>query len=166
MPGSKRYNIVERSGLDQSLGWGLKTASPRSWEIWMLIAGFTHWCVWKARGLKVFQDLVHPPEEFIMDIWFTIIGCLRGQLDEVCSHFANVVIACLCFWQKWSNTSMVTRGGTTSPHVSHWLFPTHLPSFHRWRPEDPSRAGWRWISLVYSSRYLFTLSRKYERIDM
>ena len=55
---------------------GLQTASPRFREIWMLIAGFTLWYVWKARFLKVFLDLVRPPKELIMDIWFTIISFL------------------------------------------------------------------------------------------
>ena len=62
---------------------GLQPASPRFPEIWMLIAGFTLWYIWKARCLKVFQGTVRPPEEVIMDIWFTLISCLRGQLDEV-----------------------------------------------------------------------------------
>ena len=52
-----------------------------------------------------------PPEELIMDIWFTIINCLRGQLDEVCNRSNDVVTALLCFWQKWQNTPMVTQGG-------------------------------------------------------
>ena len=55
---------------------GLQSASPRFPEIWMLIAGFTLWYVWKARCLKVFQDLVRPSHELIMDIWFPIISCL------------------------------------------------------------------------------------------
>ena len=38
---------------------GLQTASPQFQEIWMLIAS-PLWYVWKARCLKVFQDLVHP----------------------------------------------------------------------------------------------------------
>ena len=37
---------------------GLQSASPRFPKIWMLIAGFTLWYVWKACCLKVFQDLV------------------------------------------------------------------------------------------------------------
>ena len=57
---------------------GLQTASPRFREIWMLIAGFTLWYVWKAHCLKVFQDLVHSSEEINMDIWFLINNCLRG----------------------------------------------------------------------------------------
>ena len=40
---------------------GLQSASPRFLEIWMLIASFTLWYIWKARCLKVFQDMVQPP---------------------------------------------------------------------------------------------------------
>ena len=36
--------------------------------------------------------------ELIMDIWFMIINCLRGQLDEVCAHLDDMVNACLRFW--------------------------------------------------------------------
>ena len=35
--------------------------------------------------------------EVIMDIWFALINCLRGQLDEACSHSNNVVTAHLRF---------------------------------------------------------------------
>ena len=55
---------------------GLQPASPRFPEIWMLIAGFTLWYIWKVRCLKVFQGTVRPPEEVIMDIWFALISCL------------------------------------------------------------------------------------------
>ena len=104
-------------------GW--KTTSSRFREIWMLIVGFTLWYVWKARCLKVFQDLVSPLEELIMDIWFAIVSCLRGQLDEVCGHSNNVVTARLCFWQ---NTPMVMQGGNGlrwNCQPPCWLFPTH-----------------------------------------
>ena len=37
---------------------GLLPTSPRFPEIWMLIAGFTLWYIWKARCLKVFQGTV------------------------------------------------------------------------------------------------------------
>ena len=57
----------------------------------MLIIGFTLWYVRKARCLKVFQDMVRPLEELIMDIWFAIISYLQGQLDDVCSHSNDVV---------------------------------------------------------------------------
>ena len=57
---------------------GLQHASPRFPEIWMLIIGFTLWYIWKARCLKVFQGMVRPLEEVIMDIWFALISCLRG----------------------------------------------------------------------------------------
>ena len=40
---------------------GLKTTSTPSLEIWVLIIDFTLWYVWKARCLKVFQDLIRPP---------------------------------------------------------------------------------------------------------
>ena len=43
---------------------GLKTASPRFREIWMLIASFTRWYVWKARSLK---GLPRSPEDLIMN---------------------------------------------------------------------------------------------------
>ena len=33
-----------------------------------------------------------------MDIWFMIINCLRGRLDEVCAHLDDMVNACLRFW--------------------------------------------------------------------
>ena len=32
-----------------------------------------------------------PSEEMIMDIWFTIINCLQGQMDDVCGHSDDVV---------------------------------------------------------------------------
>ena len=66
-------------------------------EIWMLIIGFTLWYVWKARCLKAFQALVRPPEESIMGIWFMIIRCLQGQLDEVSSHSNEVLTTYLHF---------------------------------------------------------------------
>ena len=39
---------------------GLHPASLRFPEIWMLIAGFTLWYIWKVRCLKVFKDMVCP----------------------------------------------------------------------------------------------------------
>ena len=47
--------------------------------------------------LKVFQDLVGPQEEMIIDIWFAIINYVRGQSDEVCCHSNNVVTNHLLF---------------------------------------------------------------------
>mgnify|MGYP000671575583 CR=1 FL=1 len=106
-----RYECIGGKLVKTRFERGLKTASPWFCEISMLIAGFTLWYVWKARCLKVFQGLVRPPEELIIDIWFTIISCLRGQLDEVCGHSNDVVTAYLRFWQKWRNMPMVTQGG-------------------------------------------------------
>ena len=59
----------------------------------MLIVGFTLWYVWKAHCLKVFQELVQPLEELIMDIWFAIINFLRGQLNEVYGHYPVKLLA-------------------------------------------------------------------------
>ena len=53
---------------------GLQSTSPRFPKVWMLITSFTLWYVWKARCLKVFQDLVRPLEEVTMDIWFALIS--------------------------------------------------------------------------------------------
>ena len=85
---SGRHSIVACDGVDQSLdtdSWtdtskagtwcyectrgkivkirferSLKTAFPCFHEIWMLISRFTVWYLWKARSIKVFQDLVCP----------------------------------------------------------------------------------------------------------
>ena len=130
--------------MHESLNRGLQTASPRFQEIWMLIAGFTLWYVRKTRCLKVFQDLVCPSEEVIMDIWFTIISYLQGQLDEVCDHSNDVVTAHLRFWQKWRNTPMVTQGGNGlrwNYQPPHWLFPTHLPPSLHCRTQDSARTS-------------------------
>jgi hypothetical protein len=110
---------------------GFHPTSPRFSEIWILIAGFTLWYVWKVCCLKVFQGTVRPPEEVIMDIWSALISCLRGQLEEVCSHSNDVATARLRFWQKWQNTPMVMQGGSCprwNYQPPRWLFPTHLPS--------------------------------------
>ena len=122
----------------------LLSASPRFLEIWRLIAGFTLWYVWKARCLKVFQDRVQPPEEVIMDIWFALISCLRGQLDEVCNHSNDVATARLRFWQKWRNTPMVTLG-ESGPRWNYqpprWLFPSFTPPSLRCRPRESAHSG-------------------------
>ena len=147
----------------------LKTASPWFREIWMLIAGFTLWYVWKACCLKFFQDMVQPPEELMMDIWFVIINFLRGQLDEVCYHSNDVVIARLRFQQKWRNTPIVTQGGKRSEVelpaptlvVSYSL--ATLSSLQAPRvgslSSQPTLKG-----TAFSYRYLLTLSSQFARL--
>ena len=43
------------------------------------------------------EDLVQAPEEVIMDIWFVLISCLWGKLDEVCNHSNDVATIRLRF---------------------------------------------------------------------
>ena len=60
-------------------------------------------------------------------------------------------------------TLMVMQGGN-NPRWNYqppcWLFPTHFPPSLQWRLEYYVRANWRWLPLIYSSRYILTLSRK------
>ena len=93
----------------------LKTASPRFWEIWMLIASFTLWYVWKTCCLKVFQYLPYgmPPR-----------GIDHGYMVHDYSLPTRAIgwglrplqqrIHCpltLPFWHKWWNVLMMMQGG-------------------------------------------------------
>ena len=69
-----------------------------------------------------------PLEERIMDIWFTIIICLRGQLDEVCSHSDDLVTAHLRLEHTDGDRRVKrARGETTSPHVECFLLSSRPP---------------------------------------
>ena len=78
------------------------------------------------------------------------IRCLRGQLEEVCSHSNDMVTAHLRFWQKWRNTPMVMQGGSGlrwNYQPPRWWFPTHRPPSLRCRPQEPIRTRQHWRAL-------------------
>ena len=52
-------------------------------EIWQLVRNIRIWYIWKARCLKVFQNVIERPGHIISRIWTEIVHNLRGSLDNI-----------------------------------------------------------------------------------
>ena len=52
-------------------------------QIWQLVSSITIWYIWKARCLKVFQNVTESPAQIISGIWIEIVHNLRGILDSI-----------------------------------------------------------------------------------
>ena len=52
-------------------------------QIWQLVSSITIWYIWKARCLKVFQNMTERPAQIISGIWIEIVHNLRGILDSI-----------------------------------------------------------------------------------
>ena len=52
-------------------------------QIWQLISSITNWYIWKARRLKVFQNVTERSTQIISGIWIEIVHNLRGLLDSI-----------------------------------------------------------------------------------
>ena len=48
-------------------------------EIWQLVSSITIWYIWKARCLKVFQNVTRIPTQIISRIWIEIVLNLIGS---------------------------------------------------------------------------------------
>ena len=47
-------------------------------EIWQLVSSITIYYIWKARCLKVFQNVTERPAQIIFGLWIEIVHNLRG----------------------------------------------------------------------------------------
>ena len=76
--------IVMRHGL---MGKNLIPLNPQIQtdkpQIWQLVSSITIWYIWKARCLKVFQNVTERPTQIISGIWIEIVHNLRGLLDSI-----------------------------------------------------------------------------------
>ena len=52
-------------------------------EIWQSVSSITNWFVWKARCLKVFQNVTKAPTHIISRIWTEIVHNLRRSSDNI-----------------------------------------------------------------------------------
>ena len=52
-------------------------------QIWQLVSTITIWYIWKARCLKVFQNVTKRHAQIISGIWIEIVANVRGSLDNL-----------------------------------------------------------------------------------
>ena len=59
-------------------------------QIWQLVSSITIWYIWKARCLKVFQNMIERPAQIIYGIWTEISHNLIGLLDSIKGNMQQV----------------------------------------------------------------------------
>ena len=59
-------------------------------QIWQLESSITIWYIWKARCLKVFQNMIERPAQIIYGIWTEISHNLIGLLDSIKGNMQQV----------------------------------------------------------------------------
>ena len=94
--------IVMRHGLMEKklipLNPQIQTDKP---QIWQLVSSITIWYIWKARCLKVFQNVIERPTQIISGIWIEIVHNLRGLLDSIKGNTHQADLKRLEFHAIW-----------------------------------------------------------------